>query len=177
MAELNPELSRPVRLDTLGDAPRAISVTADEAERTALARRFRIVSVGRLEAEALVTRIGDIVSASGRIVADVIQPCVASGEDVPEKIDEPFTLRFVPLTGDDSVEEEIELDEGALDDLTYSGSNIDLGEAVAQTLALALDPYPRAANADAALKAAGVRREGEEEPRGAFAGLKDLLKE
>ena len=175
MAELTPEFSRPVRLDTLGEGPRALALVAEAAERDALARRFRNVRVDRLEAEAVLSRAGETVEASGRIVADVVQACVATGEDVPQAIDEPFALRFVPEAQAAGRDEEVELGEGDLDDIPYAGGAIDLGEAVAQTLALALDPYPRAADADAVLKAAGVRREGEEEPRGAFAGLKDLL--
>ena len=111
-------------------------------------------------------------------MANAVQACVASGEDVPEKIDQPFVLRFVPEAeaGIDSADEEIELGEAALDEVGYSGSAVDLGEAVAQTLALALNPYPRAPNAEEALRAAGVKIEGEEEKLGAFAALKDLLK-
>lgn len=177
MAELTPELSRPVKLDTLGELPRALRIEADETERAALAARFRIVAIGRLEAEAMLTRIGDAVEMAGRIVADVVQSCVASGEDVPQAIDEPFTLRFVPqMTGEGSADEEIELDEGELDEIPYTGGAIDAGEAVAQTLALALDPYPRAPDAEKALKAAGVKSEEEAKPAGALAGLKDLLK-
>ncbi|PZU10938.1 DUF177 domain-containing protein [Sphingomonas sp.] len=178
MAQLNPEFSRPVRLDTLGDVPRAISVEAGAEERAALARRFRIVAIDRLEAEAMLTRIGDAVNVSGRIVAAATQSCVASGEDVPETIDQPFALRFVPEADAEigTADEEIELEEAALDEVGYAGGAVDLGEAVAQTLALALDPYPRAPNADAILRAAGVAKEGEEKRTGALAGLKDLLK-
>ena len=59
-----------------------------------------------------------------------------------------------------------------LDEVAYSGGAIDVGEAVAQTLALALDPYPRAPNADAALQAAGITDEAD---LGPFAALKGLL--
>ncbi len=57
----------------------------------------------------------------------------------------------------------------------YDRAEIDVGEAVAETLALNLDPWPRAPDAEAALRAAGVKREGEEErgPFAALAGLKD----
>ena len=52
---------------------------------------------------------------------------------------------------------------------------IDLGEAAAETLLLALDPYPRAPNADAVLREAGVKPEGEEEREpGPFAALAAL---
>jgi hypothetical protein len=49
----------------------------------------------------------------------------------------------------------VELGEAELDVMFYDGATIDLGEAVAQTLALHLDPYPRSPDADDALKEAG----------------------
>jgi uncharacterized metal-binding protein YceD (DUF177 family) len=178
MAELTPEFSRPVRLDTLGDLPRALTVEAGPDERAALVRRFRIVAIDRLEADAMLTRIGNAVEVTGHIRAAATQACVASGEDVPETIGQPFTLRFVPEAdaGNDSADEEIELEEAALDEVGYVGGAVDLGEAVAQTLALALNPYPRAPDAAESLKAAGVKSEEEAKPLGALAGLKDLLK-
>ena len=49
---------------------------------------------------------------------------------------------------------------------------IDLGAAIADTLGLAIDPYPRSAGADAALKEAGVLSEAEAGPFAALAKLK-----
>ena len=46
----------------------------------------------------------------------------------------------------------------------YDGAVIDLGGAIADTLALSLDPYPRSAGADAALKEAGVLTEEQASP-------------
>jgi hypothetical protein len=54
----------------------------------------------------------------------------------------------------------------------HDGTAIDVGEAVAQSLALALDPYPRAPDAEAALKEAGVTSEAETGPFAALAALK-----
>ena len=62
----------------------------------------------------------------------------------------------------------------AVSQLRDSGA-IDLGEAAAQTLALALDPYPRSPGAAAALKEAGVIGEGEAGPFGGLAALKGKL--
>jgi hypothetical protein len=50
----------------------------------------------------------------------------------------------------------------------------DLGEAVAQTLGLAIDPYAEGPNADAARKAAGIVAEGEQD--GPMAALLAALK-
>lgn len=171
---MTPEFSRPFRLDELGTAPRSVTVEAAEAECAALATRFGLLSIDDLSASAELTREGDVVSVKGRLAARVVQPCVASGEPVPAAIAEDFALRFVPA-GADPEAEEIELDESALDEIDYEGGAVDLGEAVAQTLALALDPFPRAPGADEKLREVGVIGEGEAGPFAALKALKDKL--
>lgn len=171
-----PEFSRPVALDTLGDAPRHLAIEASEAERAALARRFGLLALDRLRAEANLVRKDDSVTATGWVEAAVVQSCVASAAPVPEAIDEPFEVAFRPQPADAQPDEEIELGEGDMDVVFYEGGGIDLGEAVAETLALALDPYPRAPDADATLKAAGVKSEEEAGPFGALASLRDQFK-
>lgn len=171
-----PEFSRPVRLDMLGSAPHALHLVADEAERAALAQRFGLVAIDRLEAEAEAFRKGEAVEVRGRIRAAVVQGCVATGAPLPELLDEPFAVRFVPEAQALAAEgEELELSEADCDVIAYEGGAVDLGEAVAETLILALDPYPRSADADAVLKAAGVKSEEEAGPFAALASLKDKL--
>jgi uncharacterized metal-binding protein YceD (DUF177 family) len=169
----NPEFSRSIRLDTLGDGVRQIAIEANAEERTALARRFGLIGVDRLESNAEARSIGDTVLVSGRLRAAVTQACVASGEPVEAVIDEPFELKFVPEGS--NADEELELEEGDLDVIGYEGSAIDLGEAAAQTLALALDPFPRAPNADSVLREAGVLDEQEAGPFAALLALKGKL--
>ena len=171
-----PEFSRTVRVDTLGAEPRTMALEAEEPERAALARRFGLVEIARLRAEAALDRRGMEVIARGRIDAQVTQSCAATGEPVPAVIDEPFELVFRPTPESGRPDEEIELSGGELDVIFYDGAAIDVGEAVAETLFLALDPYPRAPGAAEALKAAGVKSEEEAGPFGALAGLKDQLK-
>jgi len=171
---MTPEFSRPIRIDTIGESPRPIEIMADPAEREALARRFALVSIGRLEAEAQLRREGEMLFAEGRLRAEVVQSCVASGEPLPASIDAAFLLRFVPEDSLDAAEE-VELSEEDCDTLTYAGGAIDLGEAAAETLALALDPYPRGPDADAALKAAGVLDESDAGPFAALKGLREKL--
>lgn len=167
------EFARPIRLDTIGDVPRAVTIEAEADERAALARRFHLIAIDRLGATATLHRAGDRVVAEGRLSAAVAQACVATGDALPATIDEPFTLRFEPEGA--APAGEVELTDDDLDVIPYSGGDIDLGEAVAETLSLALDPFPRAPDADARLRAAGVTGEDE---AGAFAvlkGLKDRL--
>ena len=47
---MNPEWSRPERLDTIGEGDRTIAIEANEPERRKLAGRFGLVSVDRLQA-------------------------------------------------------------------------------------------------------------------------------
>jgi uncharacterized metal-binding protein YceD (DUF177 family) len=172
---VSPEFSRLIRLDTLGTQSRVIAVEADEAERSALALRFDLVAIDRLEASAECARDGDAVDVSGALKGDVVQSCVASGEPVPARIAEPFRIRFVPAPSLEIEAEEIELSEGDCDIVAYSGGAIDLGEAVAETLALALDPFPRSPEASEALRAAGVLSEEDAGPFAALKGLKEKL--
>jgi uncharacterized metal-binding protein YceD (DUF177 family) len=172
---MTPEFSRLARIDTLGEGGRSMAVEADPAERAALAQRFGLIALDALWAEAALRREGDVVFAEGRIKASVVQACVATGGPVAAAIDEPFVLRFVPEGADAG--EELELDAEDFDTIDYQGGAVDLGEAVAETLALSLDPFPRAADADAVLKAAGVLSEDEvvTGPFAALKGLKDKL--
>lgn len=170
---MTPEFSRPIRLDTIGGTPRPITIEASEEERAALARRFVLVELGRLEATGTVHRDGETVLVEGRLRAEATQSCVASGEPVGATIDTPFNLRFVPEESE--LPEELELRAEDCDTLTYAGGAIDLGEAVAETLAVSLDPYPRSPDAEAALKAAGVVPEDEAGPFAALKALRDKL--
>ena len=161
-------------IDQIRDGDRTDLVATGE-ERAVIADRLSLSSLDRLEAHAVLSRDGRSIRASGRVKATLEQACVATGEPVPANIDEPFDLHFRPEPGAGAADEEIELGESDLDTVFHDGSAIDLGAAIGDTLALALDPYPRSAGADAALKEAGVVTEEEAGPFAALAALKEKL--
>lgn len=169
-----PEFSRLERIDTIGEGARSVSITANVGERAALATRFGLMAVDRLDATFRVQRDAAGVTARGEVRAAVVQACSVTDEPLPVTVKEDVALRFV-TEQEAAAEEEIELDLDALDTMPYDGAAIDLGEAAAETMALALDPFPRGPNAAAALRAAGVISEEEAKPAGALAGLKSLL--
>ena len=171
------EFARPYRLDTIGEQPRGVTLEADADERAKLAKRFGLVALDRLVGDATLRRTAAGIEAVGRLLASALQSCVASGEPVAQAIDEPFALRFVAEADMAGAGDEIELDAEDCDVIAHDGQAIDLGEALAQTLALALDPFPRAPDAETALKQAGVLSEEEAGPFGALAGLRDQLKD
>ena len=170
-----PEFSRPICIDTLSSEPRQVSIEADDSERAALAGRFGLVAIQKLSAEAALACHGEEIVAIGALSAEVIQSCIASGADLNATISEQFRIVFRPQPALPSAEEEIELDEAEMDVVFYDGASIDIGEAVAETLSLSLDPYPRSADAEELLRGAGVKSEAEAGPFGALAALRDTL--
>jgi len=151
----------------------AVVIEATEAERAALAVRFGLGAVESLRAEVTLEQKPRAIRATGRLQAAIMQPCAISGEDFPVTIDEPVDLRFVeehqrPTSPDEEIEIEIEADD--CDEIEFAGDMFDLGEAVAQTLGLAIDPYAEGPDADAARAAAGIVQEGEQ-----LGPLADLL--
>ena len=162
-----------LQLDQIRDGDR-IDVNANAEELAAIAGRLRLLSLDRLDAHSVLTRDGDRVKATGRLKASLSQACVATGEPVAQHVDEAFDLSFVPAP---AAEEELELDADQLDTIFHDGLGIDLGSAIADTLALALDPYPRSAAADEALRTAGVLSEEQAGPFAALAALKAKMSE
>ncbi len=170
---MNPEFSRIWRLDALG-IDRQVEIKADATERAALATRFALQSLDTLSATATFHPVAAGIEAKGQMKAKAVQSCVITGEPVPATIDQPFTIRFVAPDAT-PVSEELELDAEDCDVMEHDGQGIDLGEAVAQTLGLALDPYPRAPTAEDRIKEIGILSEEEAGPFGALAALKDKM--
>jgi len=161
-AETAPEFSRPLALALVGAAGREEELAATPAECAALAQRFGILGIDALTARLRLSLEADgAVRAEGRFAAAVTQACVVTLEPVPQRLDEPFACRFLPagVAADEGPEE--------IDGIETAGGLADLGEAVAEALALALDPYPRAAGAELPDAARAA-------PEGAFAALAAL---
>lgn len=161
-----------LRLDQIRDGER-VDLTADEAERRAVADRLGLPSIERLEAHATLYRKADSVRAEGRVGASLDQNCVITGDPVPAHVDEPFEIAFLPEPQVSRSEEEFELDSADCDIVFHDGSTIDLGSAIADTLALGLPAYPRSPGAETVLKEAGILTEAEASP---FAALAQLMK-
>lgn len=163
-------------LDRIRDGER-IDLVADDAERRAIAERLDLPSIDRLDAHASLARDGETVRATGRVAASLEQRCVVTGEPVAAHVDEAFDIAFVPEPRAGEVPEEVELRSEDCDVVFHDGVAIDLGTAIADTLALSLDPYPRSAAAETALREAGVLSEEEAGPFAVLAKLKRGLRE
>lgn len=168
---MTPEFSHIHRLDSLPPAGKTVKIEANEAERASLAKRFGLTKLESLEAHYRLTRVATGVDAEGEILSKGVQACVITGADVPFNHKEPFHLLFT-LDGDQG--EEVELQDGDLDQIPIEGGGIDMGEAAAQTLALSLDPFPRSITADTERTKLGIVSEDDvvTGPFAALAGLK-----
>ena len=163
------EFSRIYDIRHLPTAPLELTATAEEC--AALAKRFALVAVKRLHAVIRLDGVGARISAKGRLTAEVVQSCAVSGEDLDVTLDEPVAMRFVPPAAPHRPDEEVELEADDCDEIEFDGTQFDLGEALAQSLALAIDPFLTGPGAEEARRKAGII---DAEASGPFAALKGL---
>lgn len=135
------EFSRRHRLGST--EARSLELRARPDECVALAARLRIPAVERLEAWLTLTpETGGTTRLRGRLRADVVQECVVTLGPVPQSMEVALDLRLLP-PGTPATDD----DPDSPDEIETFGDAVDLGEVVAEQLALALDPYPRAPDA------------------------------
>ncbi len=140
------EFSRRVQLEGLGEdeVTREIEATADERE--ALAERLGLLSVESLTATLHLRRLAGrpLVRVNGGFVAEVVQSCVVTLEPVTSRLEGNVVRCYTLAPAEVATEREIlvDLDEEEPPEPVPAGG-IDLGEVVAEQLALEIDPYPR----------------------------------
>jgi uncharacterized metal-binding protein YceD (DUF177 family) len=138
-----PELHRPIAVERVGPAGLDVVVEAGATECAAIAQRMNLPAVLALTCRFHLERdTSGSLLAFGKLEAHVVQTCVVSLEDFTAAVEERFAVRCVP-DGDESDDTDPE----TLDEIVFADGMLDLGEAAAEQLALALDPYPRAPGA------------------------------
>ena len=129
-----------------------------------MAERFGFLEVRALQADLRIVQVAKgSWDVRGRLTAEVVQACGVTGDAVPETVDFELEERYVQAVGSED-EIVVDLDEAE----PLDGGRIDLGEMVAQSLALAVTPWPRSKDAPASFEA------GEDERPHPFAGLASL---
>ena len=141
MSTLAPEFSRLVALTQLSTRPYRQRIEAAAEEREKLSQRFDLISLDRLVAEVELRRQSpEVVLLEAEFAAEFEQCCAVTLEPVRGAVADRFSLVYGPAPEE---EQEIALttDEPAFEPL--DGNSIDIGEAVAQELSLALPIFPR----------------------------------
>jgi uncharacterized metal-binding protein YceD (DUF177 family) len=137
------ELYRPILVGQIPALGTQVQVDATPAECAALALRMMIPAVLAMRCRFHLHReTNTIIRATGTLTARVVQTCVISMEDFETSVEESFAVRFVPAGTETD-----DLDPDSDDEIPYENGTLDLGEAAAEQLGLALDPYPRAPDA------------------------------
>ena len=151
------EFSHKVTVDPWPEDGLVVDLTATDAERDALRARFDLVDIASLRASARIDkRMMELVLA-GTIEAVVSQACVVTLKPVAATLEVSFERHYRPrkahekmiAAGEAMAAEAIDEDEIDVDIL--EGGDIDIGEVIAEEFYLALDPYPRIADADRVL--------------------------
>lgn len=144
----NPELeySFPIDATQVPSLGREYELVPKELDRKRISERLNINTLTSLKASVHVTigRAG-VIEVRGHISAHLTQPCVVTLEPVEEDVEEDFELRFTRQVSKPTHDIEIDQGDDPPDELT--GDVLDLGEVVVEQLALAMNPYPRAAGA------------------------------
>lgn len=150
----------PVVAARIPHAGQSVVAEADAAIRAAVATRFGLPGIESLTFTARLQPVRGTIQAQGTITARITQICVLTLEPFDSEVQVPLNLRFVA-----DLDESDTLDPDLPDEIALEGGVLELGEAVVQTLSLALDPYPRAPGAML------PDSEGIGEPAGPFAAL------
>jgi uncharacterized metal-binding protein YceD (DUF177 family) len=172
-----PPLVRTIRVDELKEGEKRLIETAP-AERAAIAALLDLVALDRLSFSGrLFPRGQGRLVMRGTLLAAMTQTCVVSLEPVPGTIEVPVEIEFWPLS-------QIEERAASLEEAASQGTldwpepilegKIDLGRVVYETLATALDPYPKRQGASFAWGETEADASGEGKEPGPFAALARL---
>jgi len=165
--------SRPMLVSQLRrDDETPFRVAAEPGECAATARFLGVDRIDKLSFAGFVTPASDDGwRIRGRLVASIVQSCVITLEPVQSRHDIEIDRLFLPESSFRGMRE-VDVgadDEDAPDPFT---DTLDPATLAVETLALAIDPYPRAEGAELGRISCGTA--GSEEEAGPFASLAAL---
>jgi uncharacterized metal-binding protein YceD (DUF177 family) len=141
-----PPLSRTLRVDELKEGEERV-IEVNRAERETIASLLDLRALDRLIFTFRLHRRGQgRLALQGTLAAAVTQTCVVSLEPVESTLDVPVEVEFwpVPMIDDLAASPDEAASHGTLDwPEPIEGGKIDLGPVIYETLATALDPYPK----------------------------------
>ncbi len=181
-----PEFSRPLRVADLGEGTTVRRIEADAGERSALAERFGLVALDGLSATVFLdTQPGHgVVRVHGELSAEVVQTCIVTLEPLSTRLHAAFERLYGPeedgleasTSVHDAPEHAVIAPDAEEPQQPFVDGAIDIGEAVAEQLAIELDPFPRTPGVvfqEFSSESDDSREAGEE--RRPLAALKDLM--
>lgn len=160
---MTPEFSHRLPLAHVPAGGQSLTLSAGAEERAALVARLDLRALHLLEAELrLKPGPEGVILVQGTMRAELEQACGITLAPVRQSVSEPVAWRLLPEGSEPSDGEDDP------DDIETEQNVADLGEALAQQLSLAIDPYPRVPGAEMPAEMGG------DGPQGAFAALLKL---
>jgi uncharacterized metal-binding protein YceD (DUF177 family) len=170
----NPILDAIIRFDNLPSGGRELDVAPSAEALTAMAAVLKITTVEAFHAKLTALRLRGGIRVQGQLTARIVQPSVVTLEPVYQEIDEPVDRLFLqgpdkPHNPAPGAEIFVDLEDEDFPD-HVEGNEVDLSALLIETLALAIEPYPRLPGES--VDTLGVALTDKEE--GPFARLKSL---
>ena len=133
-----------VKVDRIrSDSLNCFKFVASNKELKILATRFKFIDVLELSAELIIRKSArDCWDVVGQLRGVVVQACSSTGVPLRETLDFLIEERYVRSVGNQE-EVEVHMDEAE----PLENGAINIGELLAQSLAIAVTPWPRAPDA------------------------------
>ncbi|MEO7221867.1 MAG: DUF177 domain-containing protein [Devosia sp.] len=136
-----------IRLDSMPVTGRDVDVSPSADERATIAAQLGLSSVESLTVRLHAVRFRGGIRVTGRLTASVTQPSVVTLEPLTQDVAEPIDRIFLPggqkdYAGPANAEVFVDLDGEDVPD-HFEGNEADLSDLIVETLALAVDLYPR----------------------------------
>lgn len=173
VVDVPPLFSYWVDLSDIDLKGREVTLTLEEDARATLAEAFELLDLPAVSAQATIWPVDEGVTLRFHLRAQVVQQCVVTLEPVPGDVDETITLHYTPRAVLEETHRVVDIADDDDPPEPLDGDRLDLGAAVAEHLALSLDPFPR--KADAVLPQSAT--DGKHEATGPFAALARLKRD
>lgn len=136
-----------IRLDSMPAHGREVHVAPDADIRAAIAAEIGITSLDALAASLHAVKFRGGMRVTGHLTATVTQPSVVTLEPVVQQIAEPIDRVFLPAgdktrAGPGHAEVFVDIEGEDVPD-HFEGNEADMSDLIIETLALAVDLYPR----------------------------------
>jgi len=136
-----------VRIDSMPVTGRDVDIAPSPEERAAIAAQLELTTVDALDVHLHAVRFRGGIRVTGRLTARITQPSVVTTLPIVQDIAEPIDRIFLPggekdYAGPANAEIFVDLEGDDMPD-HFEGNEADLSELIVETLALAVDLYPR----------------------------------
>jgi uncharacterized metal-binding protein YceD (DUF177 family) len=151
------EFSHILPVDQISDKIQEIELSATTAQCAEIAERLDLPSVEQLSARLMVRATERGIVVKGKLQARFAYACRVTREPFGASLSEPIDVVFTDGDLPDPLSEDYAV--SSVEVLPLEGQSVDLAELLVESLALALDPFPRGPEADKALKDLGILTE------------------